>query len=61
MGGGGGGGVREQPQLLWQREGRGFADAEVCSWGSSAVLLHGRVMRQLRLEEGGGGIAAKLS
>jgi hypothetical protein len=54
---GGGGGAHQQQQ--WRREGRGFAAAEVERWGCSAVLLHGRVLRQLRLEEGS--IAAKLS
>lgn len=56
-GAGGDGGADQQPQQ-WRREGRGFAVAEVERWGCSAVLLHGRVLRQLRLEEG---IAAKLS
>lgn len=54
-----GAGEGVQQQQLWRREGRGFAPAEVGSWGVSAVLLHGRVLRQLRLEEGS--IAAKLS
>jgi hypothetical protein len=58
-GGASGGGGADQPPQQWRREGRGFAMAEVERWGCSAVLLHGRVLRQLRLEEGG--IAAKLS
>lgn len=60
-GGGEGAAAHEQlQQQQWRREGRGFAAAEVERWGCSAVLLHGRVLRQLRLE-GDGSIAAKLS
>lgn len=46
-------------QQQWRVEGRGFADGEVQAWGGSAALLHGRVLRQLKLEEGS--IAAKLA
>jgi hypothetical protein len=59
---GDGGGSAEQgarQQHPWRREGRGFAAGEVQAWGGSAGLLHGRVLRQLKLEEGS--IAAKLA
>lgn len=48
--------LQQQP---WQREGRGFVAAEVGSWDGSAVLLHGRVLRQLRVEDGS--VAARLA
>lgn len=48
--------LQQQP---WQREGRGFVAAEVGSWDGSAVLLHGWVLRQLRVEDGS--VAAKLA
>jgi hypothetical protein len=56
--GGGAQGLLQQQQQ-WRRDGRGFAAAEVKSWAGSAVLLHGRVLRQLKVEDGS--IAAKLA
>jgi hypothetical protein len=62
-------GARGQQQLQqrhwWQREGRGFWANEVVAWGSSAALLQGRVLRQLRVDGDGaaaaGGMAARLA
>jgi hypothetical protein len=55
----GGQGPQQQQQQQCKRGGRGFADAEADSWGGSAALLHGRVLRQVKLEEGA--ISAKLA
>jgi hypothetical protein len=56
---------RQQPQAQhWQREGRGFAADEVQAWASSALLLQGRVLRQLRVDasaQAGGCMAARLA
>jgi hypothetical protein len=50
---------QQQQQQDCKRGGRGIADAEADCWGGSAALLHGRVLRQVKLEEGA--ISAKLA